>query len=159
MRLFQFTMNYCGSGNDNYVNVCTHRQSPSLSSEHTNTDTHWATAEIPRQSTKSWVASKSSCPRFIFASNVLQAFVFSETYESVLLQRNIHVRTYASVKWTGTQSILAWRQLHLVKSSVHAAFLCSCLLVETRLPPRLDDCSGSCSLELMAWGYMQKLFL
>lgn len=127
------------------MSTCAHKDNLSLSSEHTNTRTHSGLlmrffCKVPN----TWVTSKSACP-ISFQWNI---------WVSISAEKHVHVHRYVSVKWT--QSILARSQQYSWKSSTRTTFLCTCLLVPTRLPPSLNHCNGSCSLQLSAWGYMQK---
>lgn len=127
------------------MSTCAHKDNLSLSSEHTNTRTHSGPlmrffCKVPN----TWVTSKSACP-ISFQWNI---------WVSISAEKHVHVHRYVSVKWT--QSILARSQQYSWKSSTRTTFLCTCLLVPTRLPPSLNHCNGSCSLQLSAWGYMQK---
>lgn len=146
MRLFEFTRNYCGSGMI-IMSTCAHKDNLSLSSEHTSTRTH--SGLLMRffcKAQNTWVTSKSACP-ISFQRNI---------WVSISAEKHVpHVHTYVSVKWT--QSILARCQQYSWKSSPRTTFLCTCLLVPTRVLPSLNHCIGACSLQLSAWGYMQKI--
>lgn len=91
MRLFPFTMNYCGSGMI-IMSTCAHKDNLSLSPEHTNTRTH--SGLLMRffcNVQNAWVTSESACPKCVFSIVILQAF-FSETYGSVYLHRYVSVK-------------------------------------------------------------------
>lgn len=92
MRLFHFTMNYCGSGMI-IISTCARGDDLTLSSERTNTDARRAADETPLQNTK--IARSIE----IIASDIYRfrrrpACV--KTYESARLQRK-HNRAHVCV--------------------------------------------------------------